>query len=440
MRILIAEDDTALAGFVRQGLQGEHYTVDVAEDGEQARAMGSDTEYDLVILDLNLPRLDGVAVLRHLRLRRPSLPVLVLTLRSRVEDRVQCLDIGADDYLPKPFSFSELSARIRALLRRSHLPSESVLAVEDLKLDRVEHRAERAGRRIDLTSKEFALLEYLMRNSGRQVSRAMIIEHVWNLTYDTATNVVDVYINYASSQVDQRKVGKLSLAIQVAFQEMGVFPASTTQVPLDANSPMPFSTVQAIENVERSGELGRISSQPTDSLAGASEETDRATLKSELEQALHGEIALREVSIRRETEGLVVSLREFGFFDSGSATIKPQALPALDRIASILAIRTCKLRIEGHTDNVPIHTALIHSNWELSTARATKLIQILIVRHRFAPERLSAAGYAEYHPVTSNLTAQGRAQNRRVDIVILTAQAARVTSSASSTALQTSPP
>ena len=177
-----------------QGLQAEHYAVDVAEDGEQARAMGSEVDYDLVILDLNLPRLDGVAVLRHLRLRRPSLPVLVLTLRSRVEDRVQCLDTGADDYLPKPFSFSELSARIRALLRRSHLPSESVLVVEDLKLDRVEYRAERAGRRIELTSKEFSLLEYLMRNAGRQVSRAMIIEHVWNLTFDTTTNVVDVYI------------------------------------------------------------------------------------------------------------------------------------------------------------------------------------------------------------------------------------------------------
>jgi chemotaxis protein MotB len=241
---------------------------------------------------------------------------------------------------------------------------------------------------------------------------------------------------YASSQVDQRKVGKLSLAIQIAFQEMGVFPASTTQIPLNVNNPMPFSTVQAIENVERSTELGRVSSQPTDSLAGASEETDMATLKSELEQALRGEIALREVSIRRETEGLVVSLREFGFFDSGSATIKPQALPALDRIASILAIRTCKLRIEGHTDNIPIHTALIHSNWELSTARATELIQILIVRHRFAPERLSAAGYAEYHPVASNLTAQGRAQNRRVDIVILTSQVVRAATSTPSTAVR----
>ncbi|MGA9392573.1 MAG: response regulator [Candidatus Sulfotelmatobacter sp.] len=425
MRILIAEDDAALANFVRHGLQGEHYTVDVAEDGEQARNMGSEVEYDLVILDLNLPRLDGVAVLRHLRLRRPSLPVLVLTLRSRVEDRVQCLDIGADDYLPKPFSFSELSARIRALLRRSHLPSESVLVVEDLKLDRVEHRVERAGRRIELTSKEFTLLEYLMRNAGRQVSRTMIIEHVWNLTFDSSTNVVDVYINYASSQVDKRKVGKLALAIQVAFQELGVFPASTTQVPLDINDPMPFSTVQAIQNVERTAEIGRISSSPTDALAGSSDETDLTTLRSELEQALHGEIALHQVSLYRETDGLVVSLQEFGFFESGSASIKPQSVPALDRIASILAIRTCRLRIEGHTDNIPIHTAQMASNWELSTARATELIRVLIVGHRFAPERLSAAGYAEYHPIASNLTAQGRAQNRRVDIVILSEQSMR---------------
>jgi two-component system, OmpR family, copper resistance phosphate regulon response regulator CusR len=419
MRILIAEDDAALAGFVRQGLQGEHYAVDVVEDGEQARAMGSEFDYDLVILDLNLPKLDGVSVLRHLRLKRPSVPVLVLTQRSRVEDRVQCLDTGADDYLPKPFSFSELSARIRALLRRSHLPSESVLVVDDLKLDRVEHRAERAGRRIELTSKEFSLLEYLMRNAGRQVSRAMIIEHVWNLTFDTSTNVVDVYINYASSQVDKRKVGKLSLAIQVAFQELGVFPASTTQIPLDNNEPMPFSTVQAIENVKHNTEVGRIASHPDDALAGASDDSDLATLQTELQEALHNEIALHQVALHREADGLVISLREFGFFDSGSATIKPEALPALDRIASILSIRTCQLRIEGHTDNIPIHTAQMASNWELSTARATELVRLLIIRHRFAPDRLSAAGYAQYHPVASNLNAQGRAQNRRVDIVIL---------------------
>jgi two-component system, OmpR family, copper resistance phosphate regulon response regulator CusR len=422
MRILVAEDDEALAKFVSQGLEAEHYTVDVFKDGEKARAAAHEFNYDMVILDLNLPTLDGVSVLRQLRLKKPSLPVLVLTQRTRVEDRVQCLDTGADDYLGKPFSFSELSARIRALLRRSHLPSESVLEVDDLKLDRVERRVERAGRRIELTTKEFALLEYLMRNAGRRVTRAMIIEHVWNLTFDTTTNVVDVYINYASAQVDQRKVGKLALAIQVAFQDLGVFPASTTQIPIDAGEPMPFSTVQTIQNVKHSTDYGRIASAPQGSLSADSEETDLSILKDELEQTLSSEIAMHEIALHRETEGLVVSLREFGFFDSGSATLKPAALPALDRIASLLAIRTCRLRIEGHTDNVPIHTVHMASNWELSTARATELIRLLIIRHHFPPARLSAAGYAEYHPISTNETEPGRALNRRVDLVILKTQ------------------
>jgi len=203
MRILIAEDDSALASFVKRGLEAEHYAVDIAVDGEQARVVSAEFDYDLVILDLNLPRLDGIAVLRFLRSRKPSLPILVLTGRNRVEDRVQCLDLGADDYLGKPFSFSELSARLRALLRRSHMPAESVLSVEDLKLDRVERRVERAGQRIELTSKEFALLEYLMRNAGRRITRAMIIEHVWNLSFDTTTNVVDVYVAYLRRKVDR---------------------------------------------------------------------------------------------------------------------------------------------------------------------------------------------------------------------------------------------
>ena len=420
MRILIAEDDEALARFVRQGLEGEHYSVDVLTDGEQARIAATEFEYDVVILDLNLPKLDGVSVLRYVRTKKPSVPVLVLTQRTRVEDRVQCLDTGADDYLAKPFSFGELSARIRALVRRSHLPSESVLIAADLKLDRVQRLVQRAGRRIELTTKEFSLLEYLMLNAGRQVTRSMIIEHVWNLTFDTTTNVVDVYINYASAQVDQRKVGKLALAIQVAFQELGVFPASTTQIPLDNSEPMPFSPVQAIENAKHNSELGRVSSPPEDSMSANSEQANLAALQTELQQALQHEIAQRTVALHRETEGLVISLREFGFFDSGSAALKPSALPALDRIASILAVRTCRLRIEGHTDNVPIHTSQMASNWELSTARSTELVRLLILRYRFLPERLSAAGYAEYHPITSNQTSQGRAQNRRVDMVILT--------------------
>jgi two-component system, OmpR family, copper resistance phosphate regulon response regulator CusR len=220
-RILIAEDDGALAKFVSQGLEAEHYSVDVFSDGEQARIAADEAEYDVVILDLNLPKLDGVNVLRHLRLKRPSLPVLVLTQRTRVEDRVQCLDTGADDYLAKPFSFSELSARIRALVRRSHLPSESVLTVEDLKLDRVEHSVERAGRRVELTTKEFALLEYLMRNAGRRVTRAMIIEHVWNLTFDTTTNVVDVYINYLRRKIDAGHPRKLICTVRGVGYELG---------------------------------------------------------------------------------------------------------------------------------------------------------------------------------------------------------------------------
>jgi DNA-binding response OmpR family regulator len=196
MRILLAEDDTALAGFVRKGLEAESYAVDVSADGEQARALATELQYDLIVLDLNLPRLDGVSILKEVRIKKPILPILILTARGKIDDRVQCLDSGADDYLVKPFSFSELSARIRALLRRSRLPSLSVLTVEDLELDRVERRVTRGNRTIELTTKEFALLEYLMRNAGRRVTRTMIIEHVWNLSFDSSTNLVDVYINY----------------------------------------------------------------------------------------------------------------------------------------------------------------------------------------------------------------------------------------------------
>lgn len=427
MRILIAEDDEALARFVRQGLEGENYSVEVASDGEQARQAATDQNFELVILDLNLPKIDGVSVLRHLRLKKPTLPVLVLTQRTRVEDRVECLDTGADDYLGKPFSFSELSARIRALVRRSHLPSESVLQVSDLKLDRVSRLVERAGRKIELTTKEFALLEYLMRNAGRRITRSMILEHVWNLTFDTTTNVVDVYINYASAQVDQRKIGRLAMAIQTAFQQLGVFPASgAAQIPVPAVPPLPPDTVQAIEKAKQEAELHRLPPATDDQADTDSSDTDLSLLQSELQQALEKEISEHAVALHRETDGLVISLREFGFFDSGSVSIKPTAMPALDRIASLLAMRTCRLRIEGHTDNVPIHTAQITSNWELSTGRSTELVRLLIQRYRFAPERLSAAGYAEYHPIASNATPQGRAQNRRVDLVILSERLVRV--------------
>jgi len=209
MRILIAEDDEALARYLRQGLEAECYEVGVAAEGEQAAQMGEAAQWDLAILDLNLPKLDGVSVLRRLRAKRPSLPVLILTQRSQVEDRVECLETGADDFLAKPFSFRELSARIRALLRRSHEPSAAVLRIEDLALDRMARRVERAGKAIELTVREFALLEYLMSNAGRGLTRAMILGHVWSLDFDTTTNVVDVYINYLRRKIDDGHAVKL---------------------------------------------------------------------------------------------------------------------------------------------------------------------------------------------------------------------------------------
>jgi two-component system copper resistance phosphate regulon response regulator CusR len=202
MRILVIEDDEALSSFIRKGLEAEHHAVDTANEGEQGRAMALEFDYDLVVLDLNLPRVDGLSILKSVRQRKTSLPVMILTARNRVEDRVQCLDTGADDYLVKPFSFLELSARVRALLRRGQVPSELVLTVRDLSLDRVQRKVERAGRHIELTTKEFALLEYLMRNAGRRLTRPMIIEHVWNMNFDSTTNVVDVYINYLRRKVD----------------------------------------------------------------------------------------------------------------------------------------------------------------------------------------------------------------------------------------------
>jgi chemotaxis protein MotB len=264
----------------------------------------------------------------------------------------------------------------------------------------------------------------------RKRSRPHTNHERWLVSYADFITLLFAFfvVLYASAQVDQRKVGRLALAIQVAFQELGVFPASTTQVPINMNQPMPFSTVQAIENTNNTTDLGRVSSPPEDALTAASEESNLSTLQSELQQALQHEISLHTIALHRESEGLVISLREFGFFDSGSAALKPSALPALDRIASILSVRSCHLRIEGHTDNIPIHTPQMASNWELSTARSTELVRLLILRYRFSPNRLAAAGYAEYHPITSNNTPQGRAQNRRVDVVILSANIVRASS------------
>jgi chemotaxis protein MotB len=224
---------------------------------------------------------------------------------------------------------------------------------------------------------------------------------------------------YASSQVDKKKVGKLAFAIQAAFQEMGVFQGSTAAMPIDEVNQMAFNTSPAIENTERTASLGWIASHPDASLDPGVEAGDLAQLQAELETALASEIKRKEIATHREPDGLVISLREAGFFESASAQMKSTSQGAFDRIASMLRDRDYRLRIEGHTDNAPIHNSQFPSNWELSTSRATEIVRLLIVREGFGPARLSAAGYAEYYPVATNLTTEGRGMNRRVDIVIL---------------------
>ena len=224
---------------------------------------------------------------------------------------------------------------------------------------------------------------------------------------------------YSAAQVDQRKVGALAMAIQVAFQELGAFPASNSRMPLAETKPLPSSDVQMVDSPDQTTELGRVVPSSEKPLSEASPRWDWSELQQELQKSLALEIQRREVSIQTEGNRLVLSLREIGFFDSGVAKLRPESEPPLARIAELFVRRPYHLRIEGHTDNVPIHTVLYGSNWELSTARATEITKLLLTRYSLAPERLSAAGYAEFHPVASNDTPAGRAMNRRVDIVIL---------------------
>ena len=202
MRILVAEDDAPLADFLRQRLMQEQFAVQLASNGSEAQRLVANQAFDLVILDLNLPGKGGLDVLRNIRSRKPDLPVMVMTGSPGVEERVRGLDAGADDYMAKPFVFAELAARIRAVLRRGNRPANAILTVADLALDRVDHTVRRNGHNIELSPKEFALLEFLMRHAGQAVTRTAIVEQVWKLNFDTMTNVVDVYINYLRRKVD----------------------------------------------------------------------------------------------------------------------------------------------------------------------------------------------------------------------------------------------
>jgi DNA-binding response OmpR family regulator len=201
MHLLIVEDDKAVARFLANGFEQEGYAVDTAFDGEAGAELADLADYDALILDLMLPKLPGLVLLRRLRAKKPDLPVLILTAKGQVEDRIQGLDLGADDYMIKPFAFAELAARVRALLRRGNREATE-LQLADLTVDTATRTVTRAGRKIELSGKEFAVLELLLRNVKRPVTRTMLIEHVWDTHFDCVTNVVDVHINHLRNKID----------------------------------------------------------------------------------------------------------------------------------------------------------------------------------------------------------------------------------------------
>ena len=251
---------------------------------------------------------------------------------------------------------------------------------------------------------------------SRRRNRKPHVNHErWLVSYADFITLLFAFfvVMYSSSQVDQRKIGRIAVAIQVAFQQLGVFSG-----PPPPGAPQVVFDPEAIDKARQLTALSARKPGPEEPVEDGQLE-DLSKLRQELESVRAPEILRHEVALRRTSEGLVISLREIGFFESGSAELRPSARPAFMRIVKVLLQRPVRLRIEGHTDDIPIHTSSYPSNWELSTARATELVRFLIVGGGFAPDRLAAAGYAEFHPVAANDTEQGRAQNRRVDLVIL---------------------
>lgn len=209
MKILLIEDDARVASFIRRGLHEENFAVDLASDGEQGRFTAETGEYDLIILDVMLPKKNGIEVLLALRASRISTPVLLLTAKDELEDKVKGLNAGADDYLTKPFDFEELLARVRALLRRRGNLVDTLLRVADLEMDTIRHRVTRGGNEIELTNREYALLEYLLRNANAVVTRTMLADHVWEQDFDPMTNVIDVHVARLRRKIDEEAAIKL---------------------------------------------------------------------------------------------------------------------------------------------------------------------------------------------------------------------------------------
>ena len=209
MRVLVVEDEKKVGSFIKRALEEESYAVDLCEDGAQGLDLALSGSYDVIVIDLMLPNLPGLEILRRIRKEKIHTPVLILTAQSKVDQKVKGLDAGADDYLTKPFAIDELLARVRVLLRRGTAEAPGILQVDDLILNPATREVTRDGQRIDLTVKEYALLEYFMRHAGRVLTRPMISEHVWDQDFDTFTNVIDVYVNYLRNKIDRGRSRKL---------------------------------------------------------------------------------------------------------------------------------------------------------------------------------------------------------------------------------------
>ena len=274
MRILVAEDDTHVASYIQKRFQAENFAVDVASGGLEAQKVAVENEYDLLIIDVGLPGADGLQAVRSVRVNKPLVPIIILSGYDTIADRVRGLDAGADDYLTKPFAFAELSARVRALLRRAERPNGSVLRVHDLEVDPGTRVVTRAGKRIDLSAREYLLLTYLIKNAGRVVTRSMIMEHVWTLAYDTSTNVVDVYINYLRSKIDKGCEHKLIRTIRgVGYQ---IERRLSRQETGDCEPPMALAGAEQSSAIHQPGPRGqhRPNTQPCPPRGGISTPDD----------------------------------------------------------------------------------------------------------------------------------------------------------------------
>jgi chemotaxis protein MotB len=438
IRVLIVDDSVVIRKVLTEALSAdpEIEIAGIAPDGTIALSKIPLLKPDLVTLDVEMPGMTGLETLIAIRKSNPKLPVIMFsTLTERgASTTLEALSLGASDCVTKPQSSvsldetrarirSELVPKVKELCRKVQAAASSPPIPHEIKKSSAVKRGPLSDR-IEIvaigtsTGGPNALAEVLPAFAKDfPVPIVIVVSYADFITLLFAFFVV----LYSSSQVDKRKVGRLALAIQVAFQELGVFETSNTKIPLSDSEAVPFSGVQVVENAERTGDMRQFV-QPMKGVLSPPTSPGLKDVQAELVKALAPEIKDHVVDVQVRKEGLVVSLREMGFYESGSVAMRPSAMNAVDRLAKVIVPRTESLRIEGHTDNVPIHNARFPSNWELSTARATELVQLFIYRYQVMPSRLSAAGFAEFHPVADNATLEGRSHNRRVDILILNPQ------------------